>query len=99
MQERRKHQRFKVSLPLRVSHDAEGATFHTSTHDVSEGGLSFTLPAPLPTGSTVTCVMNLSRRTTAGHVSFQCQIVRVERPRKAASVKVVATVNEYHFST
>ena len=98
MQERRKHQRFQVALPLQVFCDAEAAVIQTFTHDVSEGGLAFMVDTPLPQGAAVTCMMDLSSRRQAGYVSFRGTVVRVEQTADRHPVKVAVAADYYRFT-
>ena len=97
MQERRKHQRFKVSLPIRVTVDATGVASDTATEDMSEGGVAFVVAASVSVGTRVHCVVRLSAsKPKAGALELRCRVVRVELTAGGA-VKMAAVIEGHTF--
>ena|SRR5882724_10446794 len=103
MQERRKHQRFRVALPVRVSYietgegDSSRRVFRTVTENISEGGMAFVSPKRLVRGAELKCVVTLSKQEGAGKVSFACTIVRIEKSRKSDHVKIAVAAHGHRF--
>ena len=102
MQERRKHPRYSVALPVRVSYLEPGdkpqrQAFRTITDNISESGLAFDSPRRFPLGAVMTCIVRLSREKGAGRVSFRCTVVRIERSQKVQRVKVAVAAHGHRF--
>jgi hypothetical protein len=96
--DRRKHRRFVVSLPLRISHTNQ-AEFHTSTEDMCEGGLSFLLQRAIEPGARINCEIQLAADGDrgSGRISLRCRVVRIQEFSEDGCVKIGATIDSYKF--
>jgi hypothetical protein len=94
--DRRKHRRFEVSLPLRISHAQ--AEFHTSTEDMSEGGLSFLLQRAIEPGARIDCEIQLAGdgERAEGRIALRCRVVRIQELQDGC-VKIGAAIDSYKF--
>jgi c-di-GMP-binding flagellar brake protein YcgR len=102
MQERRKHPRYSVALPVRVSYLEPGdkphrQAFRAITENISEGGLAFDSPRRFPLGAVVTCIVRLAPPKGSGRVSFRCTVVRIERSQKVQHVKIAVAAHGHRF--
>ncbi len=105
--ERRKHKRFSLRLPLElVRIGGRRVRLQGETHNLSAGGVLFTLPMGLETGTPVEYFITLPAASSEGQaVRLHCvgKVVGV-RPQPAAvdqeakgGVAIAATLERYQF--
>jgi len=100
-QERSHAERFNFGIPLTVrwTNVSERRKAHTTTQDVSSGGLYFLLPEPIPSGTAVEIEMTLPTQITLGApVRVRCQ-GRIQRCvlKPGESAGMATMIEKYEF--
>jgi hypothetical protein len=100
-EQRRKHRRYPLRLPVRISPKAAGGPqIETSTNDISAEGIYFSLPEEPTLGSKLTLQLTLPPELTQGEsVSLHsvCKVARVERRDADGKIGVGTTIESYRF--
>ena len=97
--EKRRAQRFPITLPVAVRLSQESPPASVQTKDISSSGVYLEFSTPMDVGSALEFILALPPEITQGQaVRVRCKgkVVRVDHSR-ADGIGVAATIERYEF--
>lgn len=100
--DKRRAQRFPMSLPVSVKLEDGGGETAVKTKDISSSGVYLEFSTPMDIGSSLEFILTLPAEITKGQaVKVKCRgkVIRVDRSQDSneAAIGVAATIERYEF--